>query len=63
MTRDIFGTRQTNILAYVVYSEKLINSELAHSRSTQVTEINTLDQITLLVGMKYTTSLAVKTFS
>ena len=31
--------------------------------STQVTEINTLDQITALVEMKYTTSLAYKTFS
>ena len=35
----------------------------AHSSSTQVTEINTLDQITALVQTNYSTSLVFKTFS
>ena len=42
MTCDIFGTRKTNILAlcylYITYKP-------AYSGATQVTEINTLDQI------------------
>ena len=44
MTSDIYGTGQTNILAQRFASEKTYKP--AHGRVTQVTEINTLDQIT-----------------
>ena len=41
----------------------LKNLQTAHSSSTQVTEINTVDQIMALVEMNHTISLAFKTFS
>ena len=43
MTCDIFGTGQTNILALCYLFGK---TWPAHSRATQATEINTIDQIT-----------------
>ena len=44
MTCDIFRTGQTNILALCYLFQKTYKP--AHSNATQVTEINTLDQIT-----------------
>ena len=45
MTCDIFGTGQTNILALCyLFGKKTYKP--AHSNATQVTEINTFDQIT-----------------
>ena len=44
MTCYIFGTGQTNILALCYLFAKTYTP--AHSSATQVTEINTLDQIT-----------------
>ena len=44
MTCDIFGNGQTNILAVSYFFGKTIKP--AHSSTTQVTEINILDQIT-----------------
>ena len=44
MTCDIFGTGQTNILALSYLFGK--TDKPAYSSATQVTEINTLDQIT-----------------
>ena len=44
MTCDIFGTGQTNILALCYLFGKTYKP--AHSSATQVTEINTFDQIT-----------------
>ena len=44
MTCDIFGNGQTNILAVSYFFRKTYKP--AHSSATQVTEINTLDQIT-----------------
>ena len=44
MTCDIFGTGQTNILALCYLFAKTYKP--THSSATQVTEINTLDQIT-----------------
>ena len=43
MTCGIFGTGQTNILALSYLFGK---TWPAHSRATQATEINTIDQIT-----------------
>ena len=43
MTCDIFGTGQTNILALCYLFGKTYQP--AHSGATQVTEINTIDQI------------------
>ena len=44
MTYDIFGTGQTNILALCYLFGKTYKP--AHGCAAQVTEINTLDQIT-----------------
>ena len=43
MTCDIFGTGQTNISAVCYLFGKTLP---AHSRATQATEIDTIDQIT-----------------
>ena len=60
MTCDIFGTGQTNILGLLLIRKNL---QTAHSSSTQVTEINTLDQTTALIETDHTISLAFKAFS
>ena len=60
MTCDIFGTGQTNILGLLLIRKNL---QTAHSSSTQVTEINTLDQTTALIETDHTTSVAFKAFS
>ena len=44
MTYDIFGTGQTNILALCYLFGKTYKP--AHGCATQVTEFNTLDQVT-----------------
>ena len=48
MTCDIFGTGQTNILA--VFCIWKNTYKLAHCSTSQVTEMNTIDQITAKVS-------------
>ena len=62
MTRDIFGTEQTNILGLCYFFGKTYKQSTV--ASTQVTEINTLDQIpAALIETDHTISLAFKAFS
>ena len=57
MTCDSFGTRQTNILALCYL---FITYKPSYSGTTQVTEINTLDQISIEEVIDVSTHIPLK---